>query len=601
MGAQFGSLAFLKGGEFFMDSANIVDLYYPNVSKAFTKPVSTASVHIHGFDWMQAFPGKPFEGDGHGVHLAVAQEMMMNESVVQHSSTVLTSLTFSTPEALMVNGYPAPMHDSWHICRHIFISTTPSVKKAADNGKGCDSLPDKYFDRTVLMDKTLGLLHTSANQQKDSWRIGTGYHSPGDAGPFATAAERTYLVATVWGYSATADPKSIKLPEVSFACLSSGKAYVPSSQPPPSTSTTTTTTFTTTTPTGTPTQTAIQSDAAYYDDFTNGMVQWTVYDGSYIVDSNALTAASSGGGKVLLHSSYADFSFETDLTLPSGSGDVGFLFRISNPGKGPDTYDGYYAGVSTSGSVMITKMAGSWHGLGTGTTNWQADKVHRLKVRAVGPALSFFVDDMRVPKLSVQDDAFRAGMDGFRVNGVSAKFDNVQILPLRFVDDFSSRNTNQWTVYDGSFDAKYAVAIANGSDACKALISDQLFSDFSYESDLSLGSGGGNAGLMFRASSPHAGADGYYGYYAGIGDGFAVVGRSDNSWNELQRVTLPGFDAKQRHRIKVQAKGSQISFFVDDLLVPKIQIHDTIYHSGRNGVRTYQIMGVFDNIEIYTM
>ncbi len=87
MGSPSSSLAFLKGGEFFMDSANIVDLYYPNVSQAFTKPVSTASVNIHGFDWTQPFPGKPFDGDGHGVHLAVAQEMMMNESVVQNSST----------------------------------------------------------------------------------------------------------------------------------------------------------------------------------------------------------------------------------------------------------------------------------------------------------------------------------------------------------------------------------------------------------------------------------------------------------------------------------------------------------------------------------
>ncbi len=129
MGSPSSSLAFLKGGEFFMDSANIVDLYYPNVSQAFTKPVSTASVNIHGFDWTQPFPGKPFDGDGHGVHLAVAQEMMMNESVVQNSSTVLTSLTFSAPDALMAIGYPTAMHELWHICRHIFISTTPTIKK----------------------------------------------------------------------------------------------------------------------------------------------------------------------------------------------------------------------------------------------------------------------------------------------------------------------------------------------------------------------------------------------------------------------------------------------------------------------------------------
>lgn len=72
MGSLSSSLAFLNGGEFFMDSANIVDLYYPNVSQAFIKPVLTASVNIYGFDWTQLFPGKPFDGDGYGVHLVVA-------------------------------------------------------------------------------------------------------------------------------------------------------------------------------------------------------------------------------------------------------------------------------------------------------------------------------------------------------------------------------------------------------------------------------------------------------------------------------------------------------------------------------------------------
>ena len=63
-------------------------------------------------------------------------------------------------------------------------------------------------------------LQTSKEQQQYSWRIGTGYTDSDDGSGYALAVNRTYLIATVWGYSQSA--LSIQVPEVSLGCLLPG-------------------------------------------------------------------------------------------------------------------------------------------------------------------------------------------------------------------------------------------------------------------------------------------------------------------------------------------------------------------------------------------
>lgn len=208
---------------------------------------------------------------------------------------------------------------------------------------------------------------------------------------------------------------------------------------------------------------------------------------------------------------------------------------------------------------------------------------------------------MSNPKLSVTDNAYSSGMDGVRVFQTATKFDNIQLLPLQFFDDFSGKNMNSWDIYGGDFDATYTTVIAQSSDGGKALIRNRLFDNFSFEADISITNSGGDAGLIFRALSPHIGVNSFYGYYAAFTNSFITVGRVDNNWNELARATLTGFDANKTHRLKVQAKGPIISVFLDDMIVPKLQVKDTTYRTGMNGIRTHQTLALFDNIAIYAM
>lgn len=56
-------------------------------------------------------------------------------------------------------------------------------------------------------------------QSQYNWRVGTGFHDPGDIEAHKMAANRTYLLVDVWGYSFSADKESRQTPEATLTCL----------------------------------------------------------------------------------------------------------------------------------------------------------------------------------------------------------------------------------------------------------------------------------------------------------------------------------------------------------------------------------------------
>ncbi|KAL7923816.1 hypothetical protein ACQKWADRAFT_325559 [Trichoderma austrokoningii] len=269
LGAALVSPIYVDYSEFFVNYSNILTVPYDSIINASKTPVTINSTAIDGYDWTQSYPGS--HKDGHMAYLEVSHEMPLPASVVENATTVLSSLTFEIPDSMRSGVRALPMDPSWYICRHIFISSKPEVKQAVDGDSKCNFLPhacqvdlkisltqhwgkadnntmcstlsldaippscrDAFgyarqdvmaFDSTSIADTTLGPLQIDKEQQQYSWRIGTGYHNPGDASAYALAANRTYLIATVWGYSRAA--KAIQVPEVSFNCLSPGTGFAP--------------------------------------------------------------------------------------------------------------------------------------------------------------------------------------------------------------------------------------------------------------------------------------------------------------------------------------------------------------------------------------
>jgi hypothetical protein len=173
----------------------------------------------------------------------------------------------------------------------------------------------------------------------------------------------------------------------------------------------------------------------------------------------------------------------------------------------------------------------------------------------------------------------------------------IRRVAMQVRDNFADDNALGWKTYGGTWSAAGGRYRAGRELGAKALL-DTDFADFTYDADVTVGAGGGDAGLMFRVSGPSAGRDGYAGYYAGISPGNRVVlGRANGSWTQLAAAPV-SVATGTAHRLRITAAGSSIKVFVDDMTAPRISVSDATHRSGANGVRVFDTAASFDNVAL---
>ncbi|WP_413755260.1 glycoside hydrolase family 43 protein [Streptomyces sp. MMBL 11-3] len=177
---------------------------------------------------------------------------------------------------------------------------------------------------------------------------------------------------------------------------------------------------------GTIRRVAMQVKDNFADDNALG---WKTYGGTWTAADGRYRVGRDRGAKALLDTNFADFTYDADVTVTAGGGDAGLTFRVSGPSVGPDSYSGYYAGISPGGKVVLGRANGSWTQLASARASVTPQKAHRLRVTAVGSSIKVFVDDMTTPRISVTDATYRSGATGLRVFDTGASFDNVTVAP----------------------------------------------------------------------------------------------------------------------------------------------------------------------------
>jgi hypothetical protein len=182
-----------------------------------------------------------------------------------------------------------------------------------------------------------------------------------------------------------------------------------------------------------------------------------------------------------------------------------------------------------------------------------------------------------------------------RSHFVNAQFDNVTFTRSVSVDDFQDGNDAGWTRYGGAVSFSGGIYNLNNVSTTGKSAWVTPSSNVTVESDVRMASGGGDAGLMFRATSLGTGADAMNGYYAGLnesGDAL-VLGRMNGTWTQLASVPL-SIAANTWYRLKVVAMGSDMRVYVGDMSNPKIHVTDGRFSSGAVGVRAHYTNASFD-------
>ncbi|WNG24631.1 family 43 glycosylhydrolase [Cystobacter fuscus] len=163
-------------------------------------------------------------------------------------------------------------------------------------------------------------------------------------------------------------------------------------------------------------------------------------------------------------------------------------------------------------------------------------------------------------------------------------------------DNFCDGNSLGWTTYGATWSVSNGRYVTPQAPDAKALLNTN-FSALSYEADITPGASG-DAGLIFRVSSPGAGLDAYKGYYAGISAGGdrVVLGKAGGgTWTELASAAAT-IDPNVTYHLSVVANGDRISVYLNRSSAPIVTAVDSTYTSGALGLRAHDSAAAFDNV-----
>lgn len=175
------------------------------------------------------------------------------------------------------------------------------------------------------------------------------------------------------------------------------------------------------------------------DDFADGdMTGWKTYanqlNGVQVIDNKLeVSSDTEDGVTVALDTNFADQVYDATLMLPETStstdSHAGLVFRVTDIALGADSAKGYYAGISTAGTVLFNKFSDGK----TQTTVYvenvtvTAGTEHHLRVKAIGKSVEIFVDDLETPIMRVNDTTYVHGANGVVAFDSIARFGNVSI------------------------------------------------------------------------------------------------------------------------------------------------------------------------------
>ena len=166
---------------------------------------------------------------------------------------------------------------------------------------------------------------------------------------------------------------------------------------------------------------------------------WEPFGGTWNIAGGSYSVNAGGGYKIVAKDFDAsDFVYEADVCLKGGTDggrNSGLIFRVTNPGVGPDAFTGYYVGLCKDGrGVQIGRLNGTWKEIGLRSIPYPIEHgvTYRLKVIANGSNIDVYVDNDYVG--SVVDTNYTHGSVGMRIWQADTSYTNVSLVPIDSAD-----------------------------------------------------------------------------------------------------------------------------------------------------------------------
>lgn len=176
----------------------------------------------------------------------------------------------------------------------------------------------------------------------------------------------------------------------------------------------------------------IVPESSFSDNFqTNGPNKWVNFGGGWQQKDGKYYAQSFGvmGMKsVATSTNFSDMTFDATITILDDNAQGGVIFRVASPTDGTNMFKGYYAGLNTSGQVILGKSNNSWSQIAVENVAIAKSTACHIRIVTKGSNIKVYVDDMNTPKISAVDNSYTSGSIGLRAyGGQTVIYQNVSV------------------------------------------------------------------------------------------------------------------------------------------------------------------------------
>lgn len=278
---------------------------------------------------------------------------------------------------------------------------------------------------------------------------------------------------------------------------------------------------------------------------------------------------------------------------PAGTWNYGLLIDRSNPGK----------------SVEVVKNAMPVNPFEQATT----PVILKLKAKRI-PSWKLSGNQMHAAEVPYSPVASSEATEEITLTPYGTENIRVSNFPVigtpkaplkSYSEDFTNATLKNWINYGQWFIRDGAIHAASnkgswgyGIHGVKIINGGASFSDLSYEAAIKVASSG-NAGLIFRVSDQDLGADAYNGYYLGLdaGNKRIQLGKSSGGKWTVLKETAQDLEAGKFYKVRIVAKGEQISVYLGEAGTPLISVADSEFKQGVIGLRSYDCLATMDDLK----
>lgn len=196
---------------------------------------------------------------------------------------------------------------------------------------------------------------------------------------------------------------------------------------------------------------------AKFEDFTS-------YEGNWSILNNEVNATSHPGAKFVYHKKeIAEGSVSADVKFSGGGENAGLLLRVSQPGNGADSFNGYEISLASNGEkIVIGKHKQNFEHIKDVPVSCNPSVWNNLKAVMKDGKIEIFLNSKSVFVFDDNDSDLKTGYPALRVWNSNAAFRNLKLLSGNEAETVSFNTiptkqiSYQWDAYEvGNVKANY--------------------------------------------------------------------------------------------------------------------------------------------------